>query len=559
VEELGGSYHQVVGEDIPSALLAFARAENATQLVLGASRRSRIATVLTGPGIGAAVTRHSGDIDVHLVTHDQVGRGLRLPVARRGLTARRRIQGGLLAVVALGLLTVVAANLRHTLTVASILLLFQLVVVSVALVGGMLPALGAAVLGSLLINYFFTPPLYTFTISEPNNALALLVFVVVAAMVSAVVDLAARRTSQASRARAEAETLSTLAGSVLRGETALPVLLERVRETFALRGVSLLERESGTAGWTVVASVGEQACLSPADGDAEVPIGDHLVLAVRGRSLAADDRRLLTAFAATAATALEQHRLADEAAAAAGLADIDATRRALLTAVSHDLRTPLASAKAAVSSLLGDEVAWAPEETEELLHTADDALDTLSRLVVDLLDLSRLQAGALSVLPRTFALDEVVPLVLDELHATGESVRVDVPETLPEVVADPMLLERVLANLLANALRLAPEPPPVLTASVFGNRMEVRVVDRGPGVPEALREQISAPFQRLGDTDNSTGVGLGLALARGLSEAMGGSLTADGTPGGGLTMTISLPVAPGTPAPRSHDVPAGRS
>ncbi len=540
VEKLGGSYHQVIGDDVPTALLEFARAENATQLVLGASRRGRWSATLTGPGVGSTVARLSGDIDVHLVTHEAVGRG-RLPPIPRGLTVRRQLQGGLLAVVALALLTLLAANLRGALTKPSTMLLFLLVVVAVSLVGGMVPALGAAVLGSLLINYYFTAPQYTFTISEPNNVLALGVFVVVAVLVSRIVDLAARRTSQAARAQAEAETLSTLAGSVLRGDPGPDALLERVRETFGLESVTLLEHTGD--GWTPAASVGPRPCARPDEADTEVPVRPALVLALRGRPLRAEDQRLLTAFAATAAAELEQRRLRQEAEGARTLAEVDATRRALLAALSHDLRTPLASAKAAVSSLRSADVAWAADERSELLATADSALDTLTRLVADLLDLSRLQAGALSVFPRPTALEEVVPRALDSLHVPSGAVRVEVPETLPEVLADPALLERVLANLVENALRHAPSPPPLLAASAFGDRVELRVVDRGPGVPSDDRERIFAPFQRLGDTDTSSGVGLGLALSRGLLEAMSGSLTADATPGGGLTMTASLPVA----------------
>jgi hypothetical protein len=242
VESLGGSYHQVVGDDVPRALLDFARAENATQLVLGASRRGRLAQLLT-PGIGVTTTKLSGSIDVHLVTHEHVrtGRG-RLPRISGGLTLRRRLAGAALAAVLLPLLTLVLTQLRGSLDLSNDILLFLLAVVAVALVGGLWPATAAAIVGSLLLNYYFVSPIHTFTIAERNNALALLVFLTVAAMVSAVVDLAARRTSEAARASAEAETLSTLAGDVLRGDAALPALLDRIRQTFGLTSVALLER-----------------------------------------------------------------------------------------------------------------------------------------------------------------------------------------------------------------------------------------------------------------------------------------------------------------------------
>ena len=221
-------------------------------------------------------------------------------------------------------------------------------------------------------------------------------------------------------------------------------------------------------------------------------------------------------------------------------------RTALLAAVSHDLRSPLASAKAAVTSLRAPDMHWDEADTAELLATADESLDRLTRLVGNLLDMSRLQAGALSLFPRPAGLDEIVAMALDDLGPAGREIAVEIPETLPAVRADPAILERVVVNLAENALRYSPAgKAPLLAASALGDRVELRVVDRGPGIPEQDREQMFVPFQRLGDTDNTTGVGLGLALSRGLTEAMGGTLTAEDTPGGGLTMTISLPAAPG--------------
>jgi two-component system sensor histidine kinase KdpD len=172
--------------------------------------------------------------------------------------------------------------------------------------------------------------------------------------------------------------------------------------------------------------------------------------------------------------------------------------------------------------------------------------------------MSRLQAGALSVARRPVALDELVPRVLDDLGPGAHSVVVEVPETLPEVLADAALLERVLTNLLANALRFSPaEAPPLIAASYHAEHVEIRIIDRGPGVSPKDRERIFQPFQRLGDRDSATGVGLGLALSRGLTEAMGGTLEAEETPGGGLTMTVSLPMT-GAPLPAPYDEGQGQ-
>ena len=555
VESVGGTYHQVVGDNISEALLTFARAENATQLVLGASRRSWLSTMLTGPGIGNRTIRGSGDIDVHIVTHSEMGRGRGLPKLRGAITPRRQIAGYVLAAALPLLLAVVLTSLRGSLNLTSNVLLFLLAVVVVALTGGFVPAVLAAIIASLLLNYYFIPPVHRLTIAQRNNALALAVFVIVGLLVSWVVDIAARRTKQAARANAESELLTTTAGSVLRGQQGLSALLEQIREAFGMDSVTLLERPAaedgqaaerlrGTPGaWHAVASQGTPALTRPDEADVEVPVGDRLSLALKGRPLPATDRRVLGAFASYAAVALDQQQLTAAAEAAKPIAAADKMRSALLAAVSHDLRTPLASAKAAVTSLRSPDVKWTAEDRDELLATADESLDRLTHLVDNLLDMSRLQAGALSLFPRPAGLDEIVSRALDNLDPAARGITVDIPESLPEINVDPAILERVIVNLTENALRYAPPgQPPLLTASALGDRVELRVVDRGPGIPEKERDRMFVPFQRLGDTDNTTGVGLGLALSRGLAEAMGGTLTAEDTPGGGLTMTVSMPV-----------------
>ncbi|HEV2242831.1 MAG TPA: DUF4118 domain-containing protein, partial [Streptosporangiaceae bacterium] len=550
VESLGGTYHQVVGDNVPEALLTFARGENATQLVLGVSRRNWLSALLTGPGVSNRTIRGSGDIDVHMVTHSQMGRGRGLPRAGGGLPLRRRLAGYALAVLLAPLLTLFLAGLRNGLNLTSDVLFFLVAVIAVALVGGFVPAVLEAIAGSMLLNYYFVPPIHKWTIAEANNWLALGVFVAVGLVTSSVVDRAARRSKQAARASAESELLVTAAGSVLRGQQALAAVLDRVREAFGMQSVTLLEREPGgprspVSGWTPVATSGDPALARPEDADVDVPVTDSLCLGLRGRPLPASDRRILGAFAAYAAAALEQQRLAAEAEAARPIAEADRMRTALLAAVSHDLRTPLASAKAAVTSLRSRDVQWAEEDRNELLATADESLDRLTHLVDNLLDMSRLQAGALSVFPKTSDLEEIVSRSLDDLGPAARMVMVEMPHTLPEVQVDPAILERVIANLTANALRYSPDgSPPLLTGSALGDRVELRIVDRGPGIPEADRDRIFVPFQRLGDTDNTTGVGLGLALSRGLTEVMGGTLEPEDTPGGGLTMTLSLPAAP---------------
>ncbi|MEV4199577.1 sensor histidine kinase KdpD [Micromonospora globbae] len=552
VESLGGTYHQVLGTDVPAALLDFARGVNATQLVLGASRRGRLAQLLSR-GVGVTTIAQSGAIDVHLVTHTEAGRGRRTAGVPAALSGRRRLLGFALAALGMPLLTVLLTVVPD-LTLASDILLFLAGVVAVALVGGLWPALVAALGGSLLLNWYFTPPFHTLTIAEPDNLLALAVFVGVALAVSWIVDVAARRTREAARAAADAQTLAAVAGGVLRGGRPLTALLDQLRETFGLRAVSVLELAEEAVGrparaheeraWCVVASVGDQPATTPDGGETAVPVDERITVVLSGARLEAADRRLVEAFAAQAAVALRQERLAEEAATARPLAEADRMRTALLAAVSHDLRTPLASAKAAVTSLRSPDIDFDEEDRAELLATAEESLDRLARLVANLLDMSRLQAGALGVTPAVIGLEDAVPRALDELGPQAAGVATDIAADLPAATADPGLLERVLVNVVANALRYSPPgQPPTITASAHAGQVELRVIDTGPGIPEDQWEHVFLPFQRLGDRDNQTGVGLGLALSRGLAEAMGGSLTPETTPGGGLTMVLRLPAA----------------
>jgi two-component system, OmpR family, sensor histidine kinase KdpD len=570
VEDLGGSFHHVVGDDVPSALLDFARGVNATQIVLGSSRRKAWQYAF-GPGVGATVARESGDVDVHIVTHEQAAKGRGLPAARGANLGRSRtVAGWLTGVGGPALLTVVLDQFHPGPGQAIDMLLFLTMTVAAALVGGLLPALASALLGSLLLNFFFTPPTHSFTIAEPENIVAILIFVVVGAAVASVVDLAARRTQQAARLRAEAEILSHLAGSVLRGESSLDALLERLRETFAMDSAALLERPGERGTWTRAAGVGGDPPSRPEDADVEVAVSERLTLALTGRVLPASDRRVLSAFAAQAAVVLDRERLAGEAARARELAEGNRIRTALLAAVSHDLRTPLAGIKASVTSLRSADVAWSPQDEAELLAGIEDGADRLDHLVGNLLDMSRLQTGTVTPLIRVVDVDEVVPMALGGVPEN--SVALDVPESLPMVAVDPGLLERSVANIVENAVKYSPPDTKVLVAaSALGDRVEVRVVDRGPGVPESAREHIFEPFQRYGDAPRGTGVGLGLAVARGFVEAVGGTLHAEDTPGGGLTMVLTLPAAAGAhhasaddgradgaPADDAHDADDGR-
>jgi two-component system sensor histidine kinase KdpD len=550
LEEMGGTYHETAGSDIAAALVDFSRAENATQLVLGASHRSRVAELVRGSVINRVV-RLSGPIDVHVISPRPVGNGddeaddRTVPRVRRRaavLSPRRRLYGWLLAAAGIPALSAVLVPMREDVSLASVLLLFLLLVVTVATVGGLAPALVAAMVSFLVVNRLFTPPLHKWTIAEAENLLALVVFLAVAGVVSALVAAAARRSAEATRAAAEASTLAGLAGTVASPDP-LPVLVDHLRHAFGLAGAALLRKVDGT--WQVEAASGQDAPVTPDDADQVRPLAGDLVLALRGSDLAAEDRRVLNAFVAQLAAAIDRRQVGAQAAQAATLAEANELRSALLQAVSHDLRTPLAGIKASASSLRQPDIEWSDADRDEFLRTIEDETDRLTALVGNLLDMSRIQAGAVAPASRAVGLEEVVPAAVAGLGARGRVVAVDVPETLPPVAADPALLERVVANLVENAVAHSPDGSPVrVEAGEVGGRVLIRVIDRGRGIALSERDRVFQPFQRLDDSPSQgAGVGLGLAVARGFTHAMGGELAIDDTPGGGTTMVIELEVA----------------
>ncbi|TPG35831.1 sensor histidine kinase KdpD [Mycobacterium hodleri] len=542
---LGATVHTVVGDDVPAALLDFAREINATQLVLGTSRRSRWARIFE-EGIGAATVQHSGKIDVHMVTHDETAPGVTLA----SLTPRQRHLTSWLAAAIVPSVTcaVTVFFLQRFLGIGGESALFFVGVLVVALLGGVAPAALSALFSGLLLNYFLVEPKYTFTMAEPDSAVTVVVLLAVAVAVAALVDGAANRSREARRASQEAELLALFAGSVLRGAD-LTTLLERVRETYSQRSVSMLRE--GPDGSSIVACVGDDPCVDVDSADTAVEVGDdEFWMLMTGKALTARDRRVLGAVANQAAGLIRQRQLIEDAGQAEAIAKADELRRSLLSAVSHDLRTPLAAAKASVSSLRSVDIHFSAEDTAELLATVEESIDQLTALVGNLLDSSRLAAGVVKPELRRVYLEEVVQRSLLGISrgAAGfggsgaDRVKVEVGDAV--AMADIGLLERVLVNLIDNSLRYAADGPVRVNAARMGDRVVIAVVDEGKGVARGAEEQMFAPFQRMGDHDNSTGVGLGLSVARGFVEAMGGTIAATDTPGGGLTVVVDL-AAPG--------------
>jgi two-component system sensor histidine kinase KdpD len=487
--------------------------------------------VLLGVGTGLLVREVVPWFRLGSMRGDQPG-GLSLA----GLGGRRQAAGVLLAVAGLPLLTVVLVAARPHLDLTDDLLIYLVAVVTIAVVGGFWPALLAALTASLALNWYFTKPLHTLTIAEPRNLLALLLFVTVAVTVSSVVHLAARRQVQAARSAGEAASLLELAQTVLGGADTPTAVLDHLTSTWGGRA-ELAEQVRDQ--WVSVAVSG----TAPDGADvSHVPVSDSVALLVSGqpRPLPA---RLLHGFAAQAGAALDRDRLRTQAAQAEALAEGNRMRTALLAAVSHDLRTPLASIKASVSTLRQTDVVWTQADEEALLATIEDGADRLDALIGNLLDMSRLATGSLQPFLRPTSVEEVAPAALLGL-APASSVRMAVPDDLPLVRTDPVLLERVLANLFANALAHSPDGrPPVLHAYPAGDTVLLEVADHGPGVADEFKLRMFEPFERLGERTSGTGVGLGLAVAKGFLAAMGGTIVATDTLGGGLTVQVILPVA----------------
>lgn len=539
VDELGGSFHMVTGSNIPESILEFARGVNASQIVLGAPRRNRFASLFS-PGVGPVVVRDSGEIDVHIVTHERTG-SWRRDAAVDALPRHRKSIGWLVALLGVPALSIVLLQWERSETLPVAMTLFLAVVLAAALVGGLRPALVASASAVLIVDYAFIPPYGTLKVSNPINVVALVVFVAVAVAAARVVDVSARRTREAARARAEADTLSTLSGTILRGEHAIPALLDQLTESFSLRYVALRERRDRDRRWRVRESMGHV----PDDGVVtEIPINDGLELAIAGPSLEAADMRVLTAVAMQAEGLIERDRLRSEARQARQERERTRIRTALLAAVSHDLRTPLAGSKAAVTALRSQGHLMSEDDREQLLSTVEESTERLQALIDNLLDMSRLDAGAISAIQAEVWLPD---LVATASRGVGpDRLEIAIPLDLPPVWVDEGLLERALANVIENAVRFSPLDRPVrVTAELAGTEVMMRVVDVGPGVKDSERDSIFQPFQRLGDTPGRQGVGLGLAVARGFVEACGGQLEADDTPGGGLTMIFRLPTAGG--------------
>ncbi len=459
-------------------------------------------------------------------------------------SARARTIAWALALGGVPLFALLLLPFKDAIGVPGMLLLLLLLPVAIAMLGGLVPALVGSGVAYLCADWFYIAPTHSLRFARAGDALALVVFVAVSALVSGLVDRLARHSAQLARSQAESEALAELAsGTALLDDDSLHRLVTELRVALALESVAVLAPTS--EGWRVEASSGETVPVTPDGATYSAELASGSVLVVKGPSLPADDRRLLSAFVAHLRLAQDTLRLQAAALEASTLAEGNRVREALLAAVSHDLRGPLANIKAAASSLLSDDVNWPPEEVRSFCTTIEAEADRLNAVVSNLLDMGRLQAGMVGVRLQPTVVEEVIYAALASLSVDVSTVQLDVADDLPSVLADPALLERAVANVILNALSWAPDGSIVrVEAGVVGGEVDIRAIDRGAGIPRDQRDAVFRPFQRLGDGGHLPyeGIGLGLAVTKGFVDAMGGEIHIDDTPGGGTTVTITVPV-----------------
>ncbi|MEV8147870.1 ATP-binding protein [Arthrobacter sp. NPDC080073] len=479
--------------------------------------------------------------------------GLPLP-AVRGIGRRRILAGLVLALLLPSAIEVVVSALQYR--NFAMIMLFQLAVsAAVAAIGGLWPAVVSAVLGSMLLNYFSADPVGSLSIADPATLFTLVIFLAVACGVALAVGLATRRAQEAAHSGAEARALSELALRILSSDGSLESFLDKIRVNLGMDAVTLLSTFDSPdvpgPNWQVLASSGLQPPVTHAAADHAAVVDPNYTLLLRGGPLSEQHRRMLAAFGAFVVALRERQQLVKSRQDNVRLAEGNKMRTSILRAVSHDLRTPLAGIKLAVSSLRQEDVRFAPEDERELLATIEDYADRLDHLVDNLLDMSRITADAVNPLLRGLGWHQIIPEALRGVPR--ERVRNELPANLPYIEADAGILERVVANLVENAVKYAPDSDVVLVArtgagiTVDGRpASELRVMDHGRGIAPAAVLELFQPFQRLDDSptsrDGRSGIGLGLAVAKGFTEAMGGTLMAEATPGGGLTMVVTLPL-----------------
>ena len=444
----------------------------------------------------------------------------------------RKLASGVLAsAAAVALVTAAVAALKPHVPVLSLGVLYVFAVLPIAAVWGLPFALSVSVVSMLAFEWFYLPPVHQFSLKNRSDWFALAVYLGTAIVVSELATRSRRRAAAAEQRERESALLAELATELLRGrelDEELPEIAARVARVL---GVDQAQIELGATHRPPPGAPYPLEVANRAVGTIYTPEGSDPNIAAR--------HRFLPALAALLAVAVDRDHLEREALEAETLRRSDLVKTALLRAVSHDLRSPLTGIRTAIGALRNDTLELSDGDRVELLDTIEVDSDRLSRLVGDLLDLSRLEAGGAAPEPELWALDDLAREAVDSLGARD---RVEITGESPLVNVDAVQIQRVLANLIENAIKFSPPDSRVLVR-VTATRKEaiVRVVDQGPGLPEDELERVFEPFYRHGG-DTRSGAGLGLAIARGFVVANGGRVWAESRPDQGATFAIALPV-----------------
>lgn len=454
---------------------------------------------------------------------------------------REALRGFVVLFLVIPIVNLLLVGLRghFNLTTNTLFLLVLTVVISIK--SALWLAIVSAVENFLFLNFLFTPPFHTFMISDKNEAISLISFIFFSVIASVILNRLKARTRKLRQISKEGLFLARLASDIIKGNNSIEEILENSKVSFDISEIAVVSKIASIPLEEIRVIYGSIARITPELVDSGVKLNSRYYLLTSPSIVEVGLRNLLTTFGSQVLILLERQILEENKRELSEIRQADQMRTALLTAVSHDLRAPLASTKAAISSLMNTEINWTGSDRQELLETANHSLDQLNNLIENLLDMSRLEANAISLHLRNVDVEDAISGSIKALKSHQNQVRIRIEDSLPTIGVDPILLERVLVNLIENALRFNPKDQQVeIEASSIGENVAIKVIDHGPGIDPKNRGKIFVPFQRLGDRDNTTGVGLGLAIVKGFTELMNGEVRVAETASGGLTMILTF-------------------
>ena len=446
-------------------------------------------------------------------------------------------------VLLLPIVNLILTKFRHSLNLTTNTLILLIITVGIAVMNPIWLAILAAIENFLFLNYLFTPPFHTLAISNEDDLIALVIFLTCSISASFILRKLKIRTAKLEQLSNEGLFLSSLAKDIIKGHNSIDEILHNSKSTFGLRELAVVRKEGIAPDEKLEVIFGSITMITKEISGSQIVLNTEYSLLADPAITDADLRNLVTTFGSQILILLEREIFEESEKELSDIRQTDQMRVALLNAVSHDLRGPLSSAKAAISSLMNDHVTWSAEDQRELLESSNHSLNQLNHLIENLLDMSRLEANAISLNWRNVGIEDAVSGAIKSLKSAANSIEISLDSELPPIMGDPILLERVIGNLLENALRFNPENRPVTVAAFrIEERIELRIIDHGPGISIMGQSKVFIPFQRLGDRDNTTGVGLGLAIVKGFTELMNGRVLMEETYLGGLTVVLSFPI-----------------